>query len=254
MKKFLLASTMFLALASGAQADVVLGAQNWTGAGNLLTLDAVVPGGNQPLNIQCIICGANQPQQQADFGYTNFNNNGGLSDIIYFSTNVAGGGNPGADTLGIGYDGSFLRAYLLATGATDLSFSVGIDVNDTGGKNGTQILESFYLLNLTQQTVLAAFSPGPGGTAIASQNNGTGFPDYTLSGFNIDIGTDIQLGDQLIFFARISNANDGPDSFFLIPNAVAVPGPVAGALLPSMAAGLGLLGFSYFRRRRNAAA
>ena len=40
-----------------------------------------------------------------------------------------------------------------------------------------------------------------------------------MTGFNIDLGTDIQLGDQLIFYARISGANDGPDSFFLIPSA-----------------------------------
>ena len=66
--------------------------------------------------------------------------------------------------------------------------------------------------------VLAAFSPEPGGTLVPSQNNGTGFPDYTLSGFDINLGTDVHIGDQLIFFARLSNANDGPDSFFLIPN------------------------------------
>ena len=37
--------------------------------------------------------------------------------------------------------------------------------------------------------------------------------DWTLSGFDISVGTDIHLGDQLIFFARLSNANDGPDRF-----------------------------------------
>ena len=66
-----------------------------TGVDNL-TLTPVVPGGNQPLNIQCVICGDNQPQQQADFGYTNFKNSGNLSSEIFFSTNVAGGGNPGS--------------------------------------------------------------------------------------------------------------------------------------------------------------
>ena len=76
----------------------------------------------------------------------------------------------------------------------------------------------------------------PGGALIPSQNNGTGFPDYTLSGFNIDLGTDIQLGDQLVFYARISGANDGPDSFFLVPQQV--PGPIAGAGIPGLIAGL----------------
>ena len=247
MRKLLLASIMSLALASGAKADATLGGLLFTGGGDILTLSPVVPSGNQPLNIQCIICGANQPQQSSTFGYTNFGNTGNETNVVYFSTNVSGGGNPGADTVGIPYDGSFLRSFLLQTGGT-LDFSVGIDVNDT---NVAQTLESFYLLNLTQRTILAAFSPEPGGTLIPSANNGTGFPDYTLTGFNIALGSDIQLGDQLIFFSRISGANDGPDSFFLIPTPV--PGPVVGALLPSAVAGLGLLGFSWLRRRRRVA-
>ena len=69
----------------------------------------------------------------------------------------------------------------------------------------------------------------PGGALIPSVNNGTGFPDYTLTGFNIDIGGDIQAGDQLIFYARIRGANDGPDSFFLIPQAGSRPGSWARA-------------------------
>ena len=45
---------------------------------------------------------------------------------------LSGGGNPGVDTVGIAYDGSFLRAYLLANGDGTLNFSIGIDVNDAG--------------------------------------------------------------------------------------------------------------------------
>jgi hypothetical protein len=245
----LLASTALATMP--AQADVTLGSQNWTATGNTLSLDAVVPGGNQPLNIQCIICGDNQPQQDATFGYTNFKNSGNLSDAIFFSTNVSGGANPGLNTVGIGYDGSFLRAFLQNLGDINLKFSVGVDVNDTGT---AQILESFALLNLTQHTVLAQYSLfDPGGTPIPSVNNGTGFPDYTLSGFNINLGTDIQAGDKLIFFARISGANDGPDSFFLIPTVTAaVPGPIAGAGLPGLAA-LAMFGLNFWRRRRNGA-
>ena len=243
--RYRLAALALLALTAPASADIVIGGQNWTNTGTTLTLEAVVPGGNQPENIQCIICGDNQPQQAADFGYTNFKNSGNLSDAIFFSTNVAGGANPGLDTVGIGYDGSFLRSFLIATGGS-LEFSVGIDVNDT---NVAQTLESFALLNLTQKTVLAQYSLfQPGGTLIPSQNNGTGFPDYTLSGFDINIGTDIAAGDQLIFFARISGANDGPDSFFVIP----VPGPIAGAGLPGLLAACTAL-WGLHRRRRNLA-
>jgi hypothetical protein len=247
MKKLLMAAVALLCVGVGsASGDVVLGGQNWSfsGADNL-TLTPVVPGGNQPQNVQCVICGDNQPQQSATFGYTNFKNNGSDSDLLFFSTNVSGGGNPGPDTVGIGYDGSFLRNYLLANGNGTLNFSIGIDVNDT---NVPQTLESFYLLNLTQHKVLSVFSLLPGGTPLVNANNGTGFPDWTLSGFNIDIGTDIAAGDQLIFFARISNASDGPDSFFLIPSPAAVPGPIAGAGIPGLLAGLS--GLVWLNRRR----
>ncbi len=248
MIKYLLAAATLVVLAGPASADVVLGGQLWTNTGTTLTLESTVPGGNQPLNIQCVICGDNQPQQSSTFGYTNFKNSGNLSDAIFFSTNVSGGGNPGVDTVGLPYDGSFLRAYLAANGDPNLTFSIGIDVNDTGTP---QTLEAFALLNLTQHTVLAQYSLlQPGGALIPSQNNGTGFPDYTLSGFDINLGSDIQLGDQLIFYARISGANDGPDSFFLIPQAV--PGPVVGAGIPGLVMAAGALLALARRRRQNA--
>jgi hypothetical protein len=247
MRKLLLATTALLALAVPASADfVTLGGVQWstTGVDNL-TLTAVVPGGNQPLNVQCIICGENQPQQQANFGYTDFHNAGNQTSEVYFSTAVAGGANPGTNTVGLGYDGSFLRAYLLATGDPTLTFTIGIDVNDT---NQAQTLQSFFLLNLTTHTVLSAFTTP---TAVPTQNNGTGFPDYTLGTFNITLGSDIHVGDQLIFFANLQNTNDGPDSFFIQPSAVAVPGPIVGAGIPGIiAACAGLVGLQWRRRRK----
>ena len=249
MRKLLLATAALLALALPAKADVILGGQVWKNTGTTLALDPVVPDGNQPRNIVCVICGDNQPQQPLDFGYTNFKNSGNEDSLIYFSTNVSKGGNAGFDTVGLPYDGAFLRAYLEANGDPNLQFSIGVDVNDTGK---AQTLESFALLNLTQHTVLAQYSLfTPGGALIPSVNNGTGYPDYTLSGFDITLGDDIKLGDQLVFYARISGANDGPDSFFIIPNQV--PGPVVGAGLPGLiAACAGLFGLARARRRRSA--
>lgn len=250
MKRLLLASAMLLALASGAKADI-LGGLDWNTAGaGVLTLTPVVPGGNQPTNLPCLICGANQPQQPAALGYNNFGNQGNLNVLPYFSTSVVGG-SLGPDQFGgvaTGYAIAAGSPFLTALGG-NLTFSVGIDSNQAG--TNSQILESFWFLNFTQQTVLAVFSPGPGGTPIDPPNNGTGFPDYTIDGFSL---AGVNPGDLVGFFARITNANDGPDSFFLIANAQPVPGPMAGALLPSALAGLGLLGFSWLRRRRSALA
>lgn len=249
MRRLSLAMLTCLALASTAQADtfVTLGGQSWdlTGA-DQLTLQNVVPGGNQPQNIQCVICGANQPQQASTFGYTDFQNMGSLTGITDFSTNVSGGGNPGSNTIGIPYDGSFLRAYLQSVGDPSLKFSIGVDVNDNGN---AQTLNSFYMLDFTTKQVLAVFNTP---TAIPSVNNGTGFPDYTLAGFDIavgGVGGDIHAGDQIVFFANMSNMNDGPDSFFFTP--APVPGPIVGAGLPGILAGaMALWGFAK-RRRRN---
>jgi len=249
MKKLLLATAMTLALASGAKAEI-LGGLNWDATGaNILQLVPTVPTGNQVNNLPCIICGANQPLQPTGFGFNLFGNTGNADTVAFFSTSIASQPQTGLalDTFGgllSGYsigDGSIFQNALLGS----LGFSVGIDVNDT---NVAQTLESFWFLNYTQQTVLAVYSPGPGGTLIADINNGTGFPDWTLTGFDL---TGINVGDRIGFYARITGANDGPDSFFIQPLA-AVPGPIVGSLVPSMLAGLGLLGFSWFRRRRNA--
>ena len=246
MKKLLLASAMICALASGAKADI-LGGIDWTLAGAAtLTVTPTAPG-QQVTNLPCIICGANQPQQPTGFGYNLFGNTGNLATVPFFSTSVVGG-SLGPDVYGglaSGYSIAAGSAFLGALGG-NLEFSIGVDSNQAG--TSTQVLESFWFLNFTTQTVLAVFSPGPGGYNIDPLNNGTGFPDYTISGFSL---AGISAGDQIGFFARITNANDGPDSFFLL--AQPVPGPLVGAGLPGLlAAVMGLFGFSYFRRRRAA--
>jgi len=241
MRKFLLACTALAAMSLPASAAVI-DSFTVTDSTSTLTLSAVVPGGNQPLNNPCLICGTNQPAQPTGFGYNNFQAQGNISDYLMFSTATVGG-SLAQDTLGTGYavgDGSILRAYLLAQ-AAGTTFSVGIDVNDTGV---AQTLESFYFLNLTDRTVLASYSPGPGGTPLLATNNGTGYPDYTLSGFNIDRG-DISFGDEVIFFARWSGANDGAESFFLVaePGVAAVPEPTTWAMMLLGFAGIGVMAY-----------
>jgi len=252
MKKLLLAVTMMAALASSAKADI-LGGIDWNLAGAaVLSLDPTVPSGNQVNNLPCLICGANQPQQPALFGYNLFGNTGNETTVAFFSTATV----PTQGGSGIALD-SFVNVtgYSLLPGsplltalAGQIGFSVGIDVNDT---NVSQTLESFWFLNYTTKTVLAVYSPGPGGTVLPDINNGTGFPDWTLSGFSL---AGINPGDTVGFYARITGANDGPDSFFLIPGTFAVPGPAVGAGLPALlTAAFGLLGFHRLRRRRQVA-
>ena len=254
MKTFAAALLASVAFASSARADVVLGGQTWTGTGTTLSLTPTVPGGNQPQNAPCLICGENQPGQPSGFGYNDYQNGGNLTSVTAFSDQGNGGRNTLADntfnnTLTGGYQivsGSLFLAFLLEHGATpgSLGFSIGVDVNDN---NTPQTLNSFYFLDLTTHTVLASFTGGTTGN-LANANNGTGFPDYTLTGFTLN---GINPGDEIIFAARMTGLNDGPDSFFLLP-AAAVPGPIVGAGLPGILAGcFALFGLNFWRRRRN---
>ena len=238
-----------LALSAIPASAVTLGNAgfDWDISGaSTITLSSTVPLGNQVNNLPCIICGANQPQQPTGFGYNLFGNTGQPNQTIsYFSTAVVpGGGGSGLaiDQLGVGYasgDGSLLRQFI----GSDLTFSIGLDVNDTGT---AQTLESFWLLNLTDQRVISVFSPEPGGVLVPSTNNGTGYPDYTLNGLRL---TANDLGDQIIFFARITGANDGPDSFFLIPDQQAAV-PEASTWAMMIAGFFGVGGLALRKRRR----
>ena len=244
----LLAGLTALLLASPASATSVslgLDPTPWvTDGAATITLSNAVPSGNQVNNLPCIICGANQPQQPALFGYNLFGNTGNADTVSFFSTATVGG-SLGLDQFAGATGYSLLPGSpLLNALGGNLTFSVGLDVNDTGQ---AQTLESFWFLNLTQHTVLAVFSPGPGGTLVPDINNGTGFPDYTLNGFSL---AGVSAGDQVMFFARITNANDGPDSFFLLPQVQAVPLPAVGSGFPMLIAGLG--GLVALHRRRKA--
>jgi hypothetical protein len=257
MRKYLLATAAVLALSAPANADIVLGGTTWTGTGTTLSLTPTIPGGNQPINSPCLICGATQPGQPSGFGYNDYQNGGNLASVTAFSDQGNGGRNTLADNTFVdnstgGYQigsGSLFLAFLLANGATlaNLSFSIGLDVNDN---NTPQTLNSFFFLDLTSHTVLASYTGGTTGN-LSNANNGTGFPDYTLTGLTLN---GITPGDEIIFAARMTGLNDGPDSFFLLPAVTAVPGPVVGAGFPGILAGLvGLWGLNKRRRNRTQA-
>ncbi len=245
--KLLLAATFATFVATSANAAILgndLLDWNTSGAATL-SLTPVVPGGNQPTNLPCIICGANQPQQPADLGYNNFGNQGNQTVESYFSTSVVGG------SLGLDVFGGVNTGYAINAGSPLLNalggqttFSIGLDVNDTGS---AQVLESFWFLNFSTHTVLGVFSPNPlDGTPVPAPNNGTGFPDYTIAGLSL---AGVSAGDRIGFFARITNANDGPDSFFIVPNVAAVPIPAVGTGIPGIIGGVALL-LTWLRKRR----
>jgi hypothetical protein len=248
MKK-LLATTALLAVFTlpAAASTVTLGGQTWdtTNSGSL-SLGNVVPAGNQPQNAPCVICGANQPQQPANFGYNDYQNGGNLTAATAFSDQGSGGRNTlSNNTIGSvnpGYQvgaGSAFLAYLLANNDTSLGFSIGVDVNDNGN---AQTLNAFYFLDYTTHTVLASFTGGATGN-VPSVHNGTGLPDYSITGALLNLN-DVHLGDTIGFVAIMTGLNDGPDSFF-IEAAPAVAQTPLPASLPFMLAGLaGLYGLT----------
>jgi hypothetical protein len=119
-------------------------------------------------------------------------------------------------------------------------FMVGIDVNTTTHPLATEILDSFSLaINGTTQFLYT----GP--TQFIDNNNGNGWSDALLSGFDLSsfLGTATAQ-----FFTTYHNATDGREEFFLISGntpGTGVPEPGALGLL-----GLGFAGLVAFARKR----
>jgi hypothetical protein len=255
----LLAGMALVAVSVPAQAQNVrtLGGQNWTTDGAVILGLGGVPSGNQPQNNPCIICGANQPNQTntaLNFGYTDYGNQGNQTSETYFSSGILRDTVLGSDTISVtNYSGQQLidvvaAVHLLQGVAGTTGFGIGIDMNQANGQ-GDQVLESFFMLDLTTHSVLYAFSPNIlDSTPLPDTNNGTGFPDYTLTGLDT---SGLVANHQYAFFARLTNTNDGPDSFFITPGTTAaVPGPIAGAGLPGLVAAIGGLVMLQRRRRQ----
>jgi hypothetical protein len=173
--KMLAGATLALLVSCGTgQANVLLGGLDWTFNGvNTLTLTDAIPTGNQVKNLPCVICGEHQPLQPTGFGYNDFGNTGNQSNLLFFSSGIVNDTNLGSDTLSVtNYSGSFLANFLQSQGDLNLTFSIGIDVNDAAGQP-RQTLESFFFLDVTTQKVLAAFINSTECKKVAG-NQGTG--------------------------------------------------------------------------------
>ena len=125
-------------------------------------------------------------------------------------------------------------------GVVGNTFGVGIDVNTTTSPAATEILDSF---SLVINGVTEFLFTGP--TTLLSNNNGNGYSDALLSGFNLSA---FAAAATAQFFLTYHNATDGREEFFLVSSqtpGTSVPAPAALFLL-----GAGLVGLGAMRRRQ----
>jgi hypothetical protein len=229
----LLAST---ALVSPASADAV----NNLSIGVLPAAQVVPQSASDP----CIICATTQAHNPVGFGYNNFDSTGNDSSFNLFSSNITGAFGNNDQTTVTPYTGGQLRTFLQNVGDINLTFGVAVDVNTA--HNG-ETLEVFQLIDLDapigSKIIFDLSSP----FAMPNIRNGNGSADYLITGFDL---SSVNIGDRLLFRAQWSGASDGGESFYIVPLAVAVPGPIVGAGPVGLAAA-GLFGLNFWRRRRN---
>jgi hypothetical protein len=117
------------------------------------------------------------------------------------------------------------------------TFSIGIDVNTTTQPTATEILDMFRL-DIDGTTAFSYTGP----TQLMTNNNGNGYSDALLNGFDIS-GYLGSLSAQ--FFVSYHDATDGREQFFLIGSnpPPRVPEPASATLF-----GLGLLGAAMRKR------
>lgn len=118
-------------------------------------------------------------------------------------------------------------------------FKIGIDINQQGNGNSPHLLKSFVAL--VDGVQVFAFSSTDGANLTAGNNNGNGFSDWFLSGFDLSGFSDAQT---LQFGVDMVDVDAGRDQFFVISGPLSVPEPGTLGIL-----GLGLIGIVLMRRR-----
>jgi len=215
----LLAGAAFATLP--AQADAV----------NNLTFSALPSPVPQSSSNPCVIC-ATQAQQPTIngtvFGFNNFDSQGNDSSFNLFSSAVTGSFGDGDDVNVTPYTRSFLVAALQFLLDPSLSFGIAIDINTA---KGNETLQTFQLIDLDKPAGQRVIFDINGPIAMPDINNGNGKGDYLLTGFDL---SGVGANDHLLFRASWTGASDGGESFYIVPNVAAVPGPIAGAGIPGL--------------------
>lgn len=128
------------------------------------------------------------------------------------------------------------------------SFSIGIDINQQGNGNSAHSLTAFVaLVDGVQEFAYFCDPQSQSGSCDLAliNNNGNGFSDWFLSGFDLSDFTDSQT---LQFGVDMLDVDAGRDQFFVIAGPdTEVPEPGLLGLL-----GLGLIGLGVSRRRQRA--
>jgi hypothetical protein len=240
MKRSIYAAVLLAgtALATPASADAV----------NNLVINAlpdnqVVP---QSASDPCIICATTQAHNPVGFGYNNFDSTGNDSSFNLFSSNITGAFANDDQTTVTPYTGGQLRTFLQGLGDVSLTFGVAVDINTA--HNG-ETLQTFQLIDLDKPAGQRVIFDIDGPIALPNIRNGNGSADYLITGFDL---SSVNVGDRLLFRASWSGASDGGESFYIVPQLAAVPGPIVGAGIPGLVAACGgLFGLNFWRRRRN---